>query len=125
MLLYSEGDTPAQEADAKELMEILTLAYPDHPWGVRVMEQQCFVRYLDPLYETLYRGPVGVVVKMHNVHSASELKRQVVNAGGELLERMGLRRGASNGDEPTKVEGVPKQFEKTNLEIPISNDRLP
>lgn len=43
--------------------------------------------------------------------SASNLKKKVIMAAGEWLERAGLSRGRENGDEIVSVEGVP--FEKT------------
>lgn len=120
MPLYSEGDNTSQESTAKDLVEILTLTYPDHPWAVRVGEGFAFVRYLDPLWEDLFRGPIGYKIPLNKTYSASQLKKDLLTAGGQLLEMMNLKRGRSNGDEPLNIEGVPKKFEKTIREVPIA-----
>src|SRR5690349_1600020 len=102
MILFEEGSTDAQQNEAHELVNLLTMAYPGHPWGVRVDENMAFIRYLDPLWEQKFKGPVGYKVSFKGAYSASQMKKDVVNAGGQLLEMMNLRRGRSNGDEPEK-----------------------
>lgn len=118
MILHEEGRTESQQATAHDLMTLLTLAYPDHPWAVKVDTNLVFIRYLDPLWEATFKGPVGVVIKLKTAYSASSIKRDVINAGGQLLEMMNLKRGRSNGDEPESIEGVPTQFHKRTVEAP-------
>jgi hypothetical protein len=104
VLLYSEGDTPHQESDAHEVMTLLTVAYPGHPWAARVAGGVIFIRYLEPSLP----GHWGMVVKVNDVqHDAAVLKKRVIMAAGEWLERAGLKRGRENGDEIVSVEGVP------------------
>lgn len=48
----------------------------------------------------------GYTVDMHRAASISELEKAIIMGGGELLERMGLARGARNfDDEALKYEG--------------------
>jgi hypothetical protein len=110
VILYSEGDTPLQESDAHKIMELLTVAYPGHPWAVRVAGGVIFIRYLDPTLP----GNWGMVIKVDDVqHDAAVLKKRVIMAAGEWLERAGLKRGRENGDEIERVEGVPEPKQAT------------
>jgi hypothetical protein len=102
--LYTEGDTDAQYAEALSIMNLLTAAYPGHPWAVRVAGGVIFIRYLDDRL----LGNWGMALKQKDSnHDAAVLKREVVMKAGEWLERAGLARGRSNGDEIIRVEGVP------------------
>jgi hypothetical protein len=112
MMIYTEGQTDAQEDEAKDLINLLSIAYPGHPWAVRVGDGFIFIRYLDEIWESKCRGPVGYMIKANKSYSASDLKKSLIIAGGQLLEQMYLKRGRSNGDEPEKIDGVPKRFEK-------------
>jgi hypothetical protein len=110
VLLFSEGDTTAQESDAHEIMTLVTAAYPGHPWAVRVAGGVIFIRYLDPTLP----GNWGMVIKVDDVqHDAAVLKKRVIMAAGEWLERAGLKRGRENGDEIERVEGVPEPKQAT------------
>ena len=113
MILYTEGGTELQNADAHSIMEVLTAAYPGHPWAVRVDGGICFIRYLD----VELKGTWGMALKMGAMqHDWAVLKRDVIRAAGEWLERSGLGRGASNGDEIVSVEGVPLRYTMQPLE---------
>jgi hypothetical protein len=112
VLIYTEGQTDAQEDEAKDLINLLSIAYPGHPWAVRVGDGFIFVRYLDEIWESKCRGPVGYKVNAEKSFSASDLKKAVVTAGGQLLEMMYLKRGRSNGDEPETIDGIPDRFAK-------------
>ena len=106
MILYTEGSTDAQASEAEKIMHILNTFYPGHPWAVRVGEGFIFIRYLMPYGD----GTWGMNIKTKKDDwSASNLQKKVVMAAGEWLERAGLSRGRSNGDEITKVEGVKDQ----------------
>jgi hypothetical protein len=87
----------------------LTTAYPSHPWGVRVYEGGFFIQYLlKP-----FNQPYGMNCKYKDfAHSASALKRDIIMKAGEWLERAGLARGRSNGDEIMWVEGVPEKHQR-------------
>lgn len=107
MLLYSEGGTKAQEDEAEEILECLTTAYPNHPWGVRVYDGGFFIRHLAYPHNwgMNYRGS-------KESYSASALKRQIIIMAGEWLERAGVARGRFDADqEIVRVEGVPEKYQ--------------
>lgn len=107
MILWKEGATQAQEDEANAILEVLTLAYPGHPWGVRVYEGGFFIRHLD--FPTNY----GMNCKYKkNGYSASAMKKEIIFMAGEWLERAGLKRGAFvEGDSIKSVDGVPLKFQ--------------
>jgi hypothetical protein len=45
------------------------------------------------------------VVKHLNAHSAADLAKSAMLAGGQMLEAFGLKRGAWDGTEPTLPSG--------------------
>lgn len=105
MILYSEGSTKAQEDEANQILEALTIAYPGHPWGVRVYDGGFFIQYL----LVPWSKPYGMNCKYKQFgYSASALKRQIILMAGEWLERAGLSRGRFNGDEIQKLDGIEK-----------------
>lgn len=117
LVLYQEGATKAQEDEAHWILDALSVAYPGYPWAVRVYDGGFFIRMLD------FPANWGMNCKHANkIHSASELKRQVILKAGEFLERANLVRGRAT-DEPIKrLEGVPDKWqpaeyrEQKNLE---------
>ena len=126
MILWSEGATPAQEAEANAILEALTVAYPGHPWGVRVYDGGFFIRHLD------FDASWGMNMRHQTrAYSASALKREVILMAGEWLERAGLRRGmAREEDETGRVEGVPEEYQPKSEKPPVeavilSSDGLP
>ena len=111
MILYSEGASKAQEDEAKEILNALSVAYPGHPWGVRVYGDDkgggFFIRHLD------FPSNWGMNCRHRTkMYSASSLKREVIMMAGEWLERANLKRGANrNEDEIGRVEGVPEKYQ--------------
>ena len=106
MILWKEGATQAQEDEANMILEVLTFAYPGHPWGVRVYDGGFFIRHLD------FDANYGMNCKYKGSYSASSLKKQIIFMAGEWLERAGLRRGKWEEDGSIKsVEGVPLRFQ--------------
>lgn len=106
MILYSEGHTQAQEDEANGILEALTVAYPGHPWAVRVYDGGFFIRHL--AFPTNW----GMSAKYKKFgYSASALHREVIMKAGEWLERAGLPRGRANDDEIVRVDGVPQKFQ--------------
>lgn len=100
MILYSEGATKAQEDEANQILEALTLAYPNYPWGVRVYDGGFFIRNLD--------FPKNWGMNCKGRHATwSLLKRDVIMKAGEYLERANLKRGRGNLDPILHLEGVP------------------
>lgn len=113
MILYSEGATKAQEDEANMILEALTIAYPSHPWGVRVYEGGFFIRHLD------FPSNWGMSCKYKSFgYSASALKRDIIMKAGEWLERAGLSRGRSDDSEILRVEGVPERFQPPKAKAP-------
>ena len=104
--LHQDGMTDAQEAEAHEILGVLCLAYPDHPWSVSVRGGVIFIRHLE------FGSNWGMNVKFNNVnHDAAVLKREIIMMAGEWLERAGLARGRAKGDEIWHVDGVPEKYQ--------------
>lgn len=100
--LYQEGMTDAQEAEAHGILEVLSFAYPGHPWAVTVKENMFFIRHLD------FPGNWGMKVTFSKVaYSSSAFKKKVIFMAGEWLERANLKRGRSDDTVATFVDGVP------------------
>jgi hypothetical protein len=100
---HIDGMTPAQEGEAKQVLDLLDVAYPGHPWSVRVMPGCIFIRHLE------FGASWGMNLRTREVdHDAAVLRRKVVYLAGEWLERAGLRRSrAEDGKGIDWVEGVP------------------
>lgn len=105
MIIYSHGGTKAQEDEANSILEVLSFAYPGHPWGVRVYDGGFFIRHLD------FPQNWGMNVKYKDVaHDAAVMKREIIFMAGEWLERAGIPRGRYDADQETqRVEGVPEK----------------
>lgn len=100
--LYQEGMTDAQETTAHGILEVLTFAYPGHPWSVRVYDGGFFIRHLD------FPGNWGINHRSNTeTYSASAMKRQIIRMAGEWLERADLKRGRSDDSVATFVDGIP------------------
>jgi hypothetical protein len=113
-MLYTESQTDLGHNKAVEIMELLTAAYPGHPWAVRVDGGVIFIRYLD----VRLSGNWGMAMKEKDSnHDAAVLKREVIRMAGEWLERAGLARGRANGDEIVTVEGIPDRFVPKPVEV--------
>lgn len=80
---------------AKDMAEALHAHYPGHLWAVQVDGEtgMADVRNL------ALSGTWGFRLRLPAIYSASEFKRRVVMAGGELLERYRLKRGRLNEDQ--------------------------
>ena len=117
--MYTEGSTDAQASEAEKVMGILCAAYPGHPWAVRVDEGIIFIRHL------AFAGNWGMNILTKEVdHDAAVLKRKIVMAAGEWLERAGLARGRENGDEAVRIEGVPEKDQPTSQKAPLSAENV-
>lgn len=114
MILYSEGGTTSQQADAHTVLEVLTTAYPGHPWAARVDGGVVFIRHLE------FPGNWGMCAKFKDItHDAAVFKREIIMKAGEFLERAGLARGLSDGSPIVRVEGVPDRFQPPSEKPPI------
>ncbi len=74
---------------AKEMADALHTAYPGHLWAVTCdgKSGMADVRNL------FLSGQWGFRLHLKAIYSGSEFKREVLRAGGELLERYRLSRG--------------------------------
>ena len=122
--LVTEGENTLANGEATAIMELLTVAYPGHPWGVRVDGGIIFIRYMDPEMP----GNWGMVIKRKDVdHDAAVLKREVIRMAGEWLERAGLKRGREDGSDIERVEGLSDKYQPTHrpldMEVVIAADK--
>lgn len=98
--------TPDPENSKLELMaklaaQTLNRHYPNHLWMVGwAPGGNLIVKHgaMDSRY--------GFIIALTKMHSISDFEHKVMLGGGELLERMGLKRGAWTGAMPTHLEGV-------------------
>lgn len=88
---------------AKEMADALHTAYPGHLWAVTCdgKSGMADVRNL------FLSGQWGFRLKLHAIYSGSEFKREVIRAGGELLERFKLSR---RGFRPDEYSALPVDF---------------
>lgn len=80
---------------ARTLAEKLHQHYPGHLWGVNV-EGKTGLITIRNLYLS---GNWGYVLKLGAVFSMSDLERNAVRAGGEILERFRMQRAQFVADQ--------------------------
>ena len=103
--LTSQDDIADMEK-AKEVGDTLSRHYPHHLWAVGFQGGALVVKNL------AISSHYGFVIKHANSFSAKHLAQQAVLAGGELLERAGMPRGAWDGQAAQKLEGSDPRFFK-------------
>jgi len=81
--------SPSAVTLAKNVAETLNKHYPGHLWGVNVNEAGGIVT----VYNLSLSGNWGFVLHIKDLAIADDMKK-VMRAGGEILERYRLRRGA-------------------------------
>lgn len=109
-IVTANGDSPLHDALAKEVAETLTFAYPNHGWFVEVKGGVLVIKHLEA---SGARGLIGMLRKLDALsHDAMARKKDVIRAGGELLERAGLARGARTDDPVLTFELDDKKMEK-------------
>lgn len=86
---------------ARNMAETLHRHYPGHLWAVTCEQGVATVRNL------LLSGQWGFVLRVAEQYSASEFERNVIRAGGEVLERYRLSRGRLRDEE---YENLPADF---------------
>jgi hypothetical protein len=97
LLLDIAPDDQARALDmslAKQIAEALHRHYPQQLWGVNV-EARTGLITIRNLY---LAGNWGYQLKMGRMYSASSLEKDAVRAGGEILERFRMSRGAFDVD---------------------------
>lgn len=91
------------EAKALEVAQTLERCYPDHPWLVCFQGQTLIVRHLlicDAVRTEIGQDGFGFLIKPENFRtcSAKALAHTAMMAGGMMLERFSLPRGAWRGE---------------------------
>ena len=81
--------------------------YSGWGWLVRVDSEGGIVEIINGIMNATLTKQYGYVLKLAKLNNTYDMiVKQSVNAGGELLERMGVPRGPWRGDGGGKVEGV-------------------
>jgi hypothetical protein len=88
-----DGESAQMELIAKMAAQTLTAHYPNHWWMVGWAPGMTLV-----VKHGAGNGKYGYTVDAGKAATISELEHAIVMAGGELLERLGMPRGAWNGD---------------------------
>lgn len=95
-LITAIGDNPLDDAFAKRVAEILVPAYPNHSWWVECRQGVLIIKHLEA---SGVRGLIGMLRKLDGLpRDAKALHKEIVRAGGELLERANLARGPRTED---------------------------
>lgn len=101
-----DEETVQMEYLAKEVASTLSNTYPAHLWAVGWAPGMTLI-----VKNMAIPGNYGYTIDGSRIATASELVRLAKLAGGELLERCGMPRGAWNGEFATQLEGSdPKHF---------------
>ena len=75
---------------ARDMANTLHATYPGHSWAVTCEGE----KGIATVRNLALSGNWGFVLKLSGIHNAYAWKTQLVMAGGELLERFRLARGA-------------------------------
>ena len=102
-------DAPSIRANdlvmAKDMADALHTAYPGHLWAVNVNGD----KGLADIYNLALSGDRAYRMHLNTIYSASEFKKDVLRAGGEILERFRVARARFNLDHystlPTDFAG--------------------
>lgn len=89
-----DAENSQMELIAKMAASILTKHYPAHLWMVGWAPGMTLVVKNMAIDD----GRYGFTVDAAKAYSVSHLEREIMIAGGELLERCGVRRGAWDGE---------------------------
>ena len=73
---------------AKNAAELLNRHYPNHLWAVDVEGSVLNIR------DMLLSGSMGYTLHIPAIYSSSDWDKQILRAGGEILERYNIARGA-------------------------------
>lgn len=101
--VITEAEHDSDDTLAKRCMSYLTDAYPGHPWHLLIKGGVMAIKHMN------ISANYGAILHYRKVvHDENTLKRGIVYAGGELLERAGLSRGRIiEGQAVEHVEGIP------------------
>ncbi len=101
----TSSDEIDMEFKAKTAAEVLTRHYPNHLWAVGWAPKGVLV-----VKNLAISSHYGFTIDCASSFSATDLAHLVVMAGGELLERAGMARGAWDGQMATTLEGSERRF---------------
>ena len=96
-----DEESRQMEMMAKLAAQLLSKHYTNHLWAIGwAPGMTLVVKYLgaDQRY--------GYTIDVAAAHSISDFEHAVVMAGGELLERLGMPRGAWDGELPGQYAGI-------------------
>jgi hypothetical protein len=74
---------------SKNMAEVLHAHYPNHQWAVTCEGDKGIATVRD----LFLSGQWGYILKLPAIYSGSAFEADVIKAGGEILERFGLKRG--------------------------------
>lgn len=102
-----EADDDRDDGKAAEVADILRQAYPGHPWHIRIGRGVIIIKHMG------LSSKYGMCRHYDRVtFDAGVLKRDIVMAAGEYLERANIYRGAKRDGEVEavrSVEGIPRK----------------
>jgi hypothetical protein len=102
-----DEETVFMEQMAKTAAQILCDHYPDHLWAVG-----WHPGYALAIKNMAIPGNYGFTIDVPRIATASEFKRVVYQAGGEMLERAHMSRGRWDGNFADILDGSdPKHFQ--------------
>ena len=97
-----DAENNQMELIAKMAAQVLSKHYPAHLWAVGWAPGRTLV-----IKNMAMDARYGFTIDAARASSINELEHAVMLGGGELLERMGMRRGQWNGEFADKVDGIP------------------
>ena len=106
---------PANGGIAKEMLESLVSAYPNHSWIVRIDGGVVHIKHGG------ISSTIGMCLHFSKIKGdAAARKKDVIMAAGELLERARLRRGVNNGDPARVLDGGDKfKWKAPLINVPV------
>ena len=103
MIVQAFSEEDRDMGVAKDAAEVLMKHYPNHLWAVSVKGGVIIIKAMN------ISSNHGVIIKMKDVmHDVKVRSKEIMLAGGELLERARLIRGAYDGEKAQVLEGAPK-----------------
>jgi hypothetical protein len=108
-LIACFGDNPLADAFAKEVAEVIVPMYPNHSWNIEVKQGVLIIKHMEA---SGARGLIGMLRHMDKLPRGRALRRELMRAAGEMLERARLRRGGRTDDPVTSFELDDKSLAK-------------
>lgn len=100
---YASQQDALDMALAKDYADALNTAYPGHLWAINVQGAQGIAT----IHNLMLSGKYGYMLHLNKRYSASEARKAVVMAGGEILERFKVSRGRM---DEGKMNAMPVDF---------------